>query len=325
MQIVLSKDSDIPLRQQIAEQIVFLITTGQLQVGEELPSVRALGRMSAVHHNTVSDAYQELVRRGWLTRRRGTRLVVGKDLLGGPAKPNDLDDLINETIQRARNMGYTLQALRLRVRERLLEQPADHLLVVEPEPGLRDIICRELHDYIGWPTLGCSYKEFSREPGLAIGAQVVVATHLAETVKPLVSQSRPAIGIVYSQATKQVNLIRKLKNPSIVSIVSVSEGVLRTAGSLFAQAIGRRHTLNEELITPDGTTPLGDSDLIFCDTITFDMVRSRNKVHYRLIADDCLAHIASSLTSGLISAEELPARTVRSRPIGNRDAANAER
>ena len=68
MQIVVSKDSDVPLRQQLAEQIVFLITTGQLQAGAELPSVRALGRLSKVHHNTVSEAYQDLVRRGWLTR-----------------------------------------------------------------------------------------------------------------------------------------------------------------------------------------------------------------------------------------------------------------
>ena len=42
MQIALSKTSDVPLRQQLAEQIVFLITTGQLQFGEELPSVRSL-------------------------------------------------------------------------------------------------------------------------------------------------------------------------------------------------------------------------------------------------------------------------------------------
>jgi GntR family transcriptional regulator / MocR family aminotransferase len=57
MQIALSKTSDVPLRQQLTEQIVFLITTGQLHLGEELPSVRALARMSKVHHNTVSEAY----------------------------------------------------------------------------------------------------------------------------------------------------------------------------------------------------------------------------------------------------------------------------
>jgi Bacterial regulatory proteins, gntR family len=50
MQISLSKNSDVPLRQQLAEQIVFLITTGQLRAGEELPSVRALARRVKVHH-----------------------------------------------------------------------------------------------------------------------------------------------------------------------------------------------------------------------------------------------------------------------------------
>jgi len=48
MQIALTKNSDVPVRQQLAEQIVFLITTGQLQAGEELPSVRALARLSKV-------------------------------------------------------------------------------------------------------------------------------------------------------------------------------------------------------------------------------------------------------------------------------------
>lgn len=295
MQIVLSKDSDVPLRQQLAEQIVFLITTGQLQAGAELPSVRALGRLSKVHHNTVSEAYQDLVRRGWLTRRRGSRLVVGTELAAASTKLSGLDDLINETIQRARDMGYTLQALRMRVRERLLDQPPDHLLVVEEEPGLRQIICKELHENLGWPALGCSPEDFARESGLAIGAQVVLAKHLMETVKPFIPQNRPAIGIVYSQAAEQVNRIKKLQNPSIVSIVSVSESALRTARSLFAPAIRRRHTLNEILVTQDAVIALGNSDLIFCDTVTFGMVRARSKEHYRLITADCLAHIAASL------------------------------
>jgi GntR family transcriptional regulator len=151
MQIALSKDSDVPLRQQLAEQIVFLITTGQLRAGEELPSVRAIARQSKVHHNTVSQAYQELVRRGWLTRRRGSQLVVGS-IAGAPLNdPQTLDELINESIQRAQRMGFTLQALRQRVRERMMAQPPDHFLVVEQEPGLRAIMRREIDESLGRP------------------------------------------------------------------------------------------------------------------------------------------------------------------------------
>jgi GntR family transcriptional regulator len=54
MEISLSKNSDVPLRQQLAEQIVILITTGQLQAGQKLPSVRALARLVKVHHPSAA-------------------------------------------------------------------------------------------------------------------------------------------------------------------------------------------------------------------------------------------------------------------------------
>jgi GntR family transcriptional regulator len=295
MQIALSKNSNVPLRQQLAEQIVFLITTGQLRVGEALPSVRTVARQNKIHHNTVSEAYKELVLRGWLTRRRGSQHVVGT----GPGTPSDslqtLDELINDSIQRAREMGYTLQALRQRVRERLIAQPPDHFLVVEPEKGLREIIRKEIDDNLGWPVVGCSLEEFINEPGLAIGAQVLGANHLVKELKPLVPRHRPPLGIVYSQASEQVNLIRKLPTPSIITVVSVSESLLRTARSLLAPAIGRRHELNEVLVVEDAPMNLGAADIVICDTIAASAVRSRGKVTYRLIAPDCLEHLEASL------------------------------
>ena len=299
MQIVLSKESDVPIRQQLAEQIVFLITTGQLDAGDELPSVRALGRQSGVHHNTVSEAYQELVRRGWLTRRPGSRLVVGKG--NGRGKPtrttHDLDDLINYSIQRARQMGFDLQALRIRVRERLLAEPPDHLLIVEQEEGLREIMRQEVEKNLGSPAQGCSYHEFANEPGLAIGAQVLVANHLLESIKPLISSQRPALGVVYSLAVDHVEQINELENPSIISLVSVSESLLRTAKSIFAPAIGKKHVLHEVLVSGQAKPSLGESDLVFCDTVTMSMVRTRRKVLYQLIAKDCLSDLAATLSA----------------------------
>ena len=294
MQITLSKNSDVPLKQQLAEQIVFLITTGQLRAGEALPSVRALARQSKVHHNTVSEAYQQLVLRGWVTRRRGTQLVVGTNSGAPLAKPHTLDELINESIDRAREMGYPLQALRQKVLERLMAQPPDHFLVVEQEPGLREIIRQEVVDSLGLQVESCSLEDFASDPSLAIGAQVLAANHLLDDLKKLVPQSRPTIGLVYSHAAEHVELIRKLKNPSIVALVSVSEGLLRTARGLLAPAIGRRHTLNEILVIKDAHVNLDTFDLVFCDTVTVSMIRSRRKVHYRLIATACLEHLASS-------------------------------
>jgi len=296
MQIALSKNSHVPLRQQLAEQIVFLITTGQLPAGEALPSVRAVARQNKIHHNTVSEAYQELVRRGWLTRRRGSQLIVGTDSGTPSDTSHSLDELINESIQRAKDMGYTLQALRQRVRERLMAQPADHFLVVEPEKGLREIIRKEIHDSLGWPVVGCSLEEFITEPGLAIGAQVLGANHLLKELKPLVPRHRPPLGLVYSRASEQVDLIRRLRSPSIVAVVSISESLLRTARSLLAPAIGRRHALNEVLVLEDAPMNLGAADIVISDSITASAVRSRRKIIYQLLASDCLEHLAASVS-----------------------------
>jgi DNA-binding transcriptional regulator YhcF (GntR family) len=299
MQIALSKNSDVPLRQQLAEQIVFLITTGELKTGQQLPSVRALARLVRVHHNTVSEAYQDLVRRKWVTRRQGRRLVVGP-ASGSRRSPANLDELLNETIRRAKEMGYSLQTLRNHVRERLLAQPPDHILIVEDEAGLREIIRREVRQKLDWPVQGCSPGQFVNEPGLAVGAQVFAPEHTIEVLKPMVSSRRPSVSIIYSGAGEHLSLIRRLRNPSVVAVVSVSESLLKTARGLLAPAIERRHTFREFLAPRAGHIDLRGIDVAFCDSLAISFVSCRHKIHYQLVATTCLDDLASAVdrTSG---------------------------
>jgi GntR family transcriptional regulator len=295
MHISLSKNSDIPLRQQLAEQIVFLITTGQLQIGQELPSVRALARLVKVHHNTVSEAYQDLVRRKWLTRRQGSRLVVGINLVENQHDRLSLDEVINESIQRAKEMGYSLQALRKRVRERLLAQPPDHVLVVEDELGLREIIRKEVHEKIRWPVEACSLQTIIQEPGLTIGAQVLAPNHIISELKPFVPESRPVVSISYSQINEHVDQISRLKDPSVIAVASVSESLLKTARSLLAAAIAQKHTFQEFQISGTDRISLKGADLVFCDSFAMSVVQARRKIHYQLIDSDCLEHLRAAL------------------------------
>lgn len=293
MRISLSKNSDVSLRQQLAEQIVFLITTGQLRKGEQLPSVRALARRVKVHHNTVSEAYQDLVRRSWLTRQRGRRLVVGMCVGVSEKPPSNLDELINESIQRAKQMGYSLQALTECVRKRLLAQPPDHILIVEEEPGLREIIRREVQEKLGLPVESCSAEQFADDHGFAIGAQVFAPNHIIEELKPLVPRDRPSVPIAYSGAEEHVDLVRRLKNPSIIAAVSISESLLKTARSLFAPAIGRRHTFRALLLPKSGRVDLNGIDVAFCDSVVTSSVKCRRKIHYQLVAPSSLEYLAS--------------------------------
>ena len=61
MRIQISRESDVPIADQLAAELIFSIASGELKPGDTLPSVRALARRLKIHHNTVSRAYQELV------------------------------------------------------------------------------------------------------------------------------------------------------------------------------------------------------------------------------------------------------------------------
>jgi GntR family transcriptional regulator len=56
MDIRISKESTVPLHEQISGQLVHLIATGKLLPGETLPGIKTIARQLKVHHNTVSEA-----------------------------------------------------------------------------------------------------------------------------------------------------------------------------------------------------------------------------------------------------------------------------
>lgn len=68
--------SDIPIYQQIRDQIVVGIADGRLPAGERLPTVRALAEESGVNMMTVSKAYQLLKQEGYLQTDRRSGTVV---------------------------------------------------------------------------------------------------------------------------------------------------------------------------------------------------------------------------------------------------------
>ena len=297
--IRIDKLSEVPVRQQLAEQIIYLIATEKLKPGDTLPSVREFARRLKVHRNTVSQAYGDLKRRAWLMARRGSRVVIRAP--GGEktaTDSSDLDDLINATIRIAREHGYTLQMLRKRVRERLLAEPPDRILVVEEEPGLRSLLQAEIRALLNWPVEGCAPGDIAKDPGLAIGALPVAASYAIENLDALVSKAVPAIPLGFGTADEQLTLIKSLCHASMLAVVSVSEVFLRTAQSLLAPAIGESHTLCGFRFPLDDPKMLRGFDVVFADSIASSQIKHTVKVvQYRLIQPASLDYLASAIQS----------------------------
>ncbi|HEV2352078.1 MAG TPA: GntR family transcriptional regulator [Terriglobia bacterium] len=299
MDIRISKESEVPLRQQVAEQIIMLIVTEKLKAGDALPSVRELARRLKIHHNTISHAYQDLEQRHWAVNRRGSHHLViraPEDPIGS-ADQQDLDELINVTIEMARRRGYSLEALRNRVRERLLAQPPDHILVVEEEAGLRQLLQAEIREAVKWPVQGCSRGDLARNPDLVLGALAVTPQYAIGDTEPLVSKERPAIPIAFCGADDHVQMLRKLGEPSVIAVVSVSQYLLQAAQGLLASAVGRRHTLTTHLLPLASSNALGGADVILCDSIALREVKNPKRLHYRLSSPASMHYLSNAMQS----------------------------
>ena len=72
----LSRESTVPLVDQIAERITKLVHHGQLSAGARLPSIRKLAKLIGASPFTVVDAYDRLVARGLLESRAGRGFFV---------------------------------------------------------------------------------------------------------------------------------------------------------------------------------------------------------------------------------------------------------
>ncbi len=67
-----------PIYKQIVEQVRRMVVGGQVQTGDDLPSVRAVALEHAINPMTVSKAYSILETEGLLERRRGIGMVIAK-------------------------------------------------------------------------------------------------------------------------------------------------------------------------------------------------------------------------------------------------------
>ena len=76
MQIHLSPNDGVPIYLQIVNQVKYLVASGRIAPGEEVPPIRALAEQLLINPNTVARAYLELERSGIVTKRQGSGTYV---------------------------------------------------------------------------------------------------------------------------------------------------------------------------------------------------------------------------------------------------------
>ena len=76
MEIRLSNSEGLPVYRQIVNQVKYMIASGRLRPGQELPPIRNLADRLVINHNTVVHAYAQLEKEGLIVCRHGSGSFV---------------------------------------------------------------------------------------------------------------------------------------------------------------------------------------------------------------------------------------------------------
>lgn len=122
MRIHISDADGVPIYLQIVNQVKYLVASGQLRPGEEMPTVRALAEQLVINPNTVARAYRELEVAGILAPRRGSGTYVAES--GSPLARREklrilserTDGLLAEASQMGMGVDEVINLVRQRAR-----------------------------------------------------------------------------------------------------------------------------------------------------------------------------------------------------------------
>lgn len=99
--------SEIPIYQQIRNQIVQGISDGRLSPGEQLPTVRGLAEEIGINSMTVNKAYSLLKQEGYIFADRRSGARVRKEFAVTKELSEKSKELLQQIISEAKVSGMT--------------------------------------------------------------------------------------------------------------------------------------------------------------------------------------------------------------------------
>jgi len=113
MQLHISAHDGVPIYLQIVNQVKYLVASGRLEQGEELPPIRTLAEQLLINPNTVARAYRELELAGIVTKRRtaGTFVADATSRLARRERLKIITVRIDALLAEARQMNIDLETL----------------------------------------------------------------------------------------------------------------------------------------------------------------------------------------------------------------------
>ncbi len=267
MKISINKESNVPIRDQLIEQIAVQIASGILKNKEKLPSIRALADRLGIHYSTVTAAYNHLADAGLLEIRQGSGVrVAGKESSLDTQGRQPLETLLNEFTAKVAEQGYSKADLNAAFKKLEKRSPVKRILAVDTNPDFHPILLAELKPHFDIEVQTCTVEELKKqnyEDALIVSSLYHVSAfqdNITDLTRLVVCNIEPG-GAEIGAATA-------LPSGKLVLLVSVSHTMFKIASKLIASVRGEEIPIRS--VMPSDTTELNymmkHADLILCDS-----------------------------------------------------------
>ena len=293
MHFSISKNSDIPIAEQLSTQIILAIASNELKPFEKLPSTRELARRLSIHSNTINAVYHRLTGRGWLEIRPGSG-VYARELKGNQPLEGclQLDHMISAFLRMARERGFTLEEIKNRARLWLELQPPDHMLLIDPDRQFRQIIKAEILASCQFPVQDISLEEFRQHPDTT-GAAPVCLYGLAEEVRARLPLDTHLLLLHTRPITEEVQKLKSLKSGTFLTVISHWTEFFLWARKMLAVCQLPAELLSFRDAREEGwQNGLGPHSFVLTDLLTAPLIPAHcPTLVFKIISQDSLQHI----------------------------------
>ncbi len=124
MEIQIDFESGVPIYMQLVDRIKQMVSSGQLQPGQQLPTMRQLAADLRINYNTVGRAYMILDQEGVISTQQGRGTFIASRLSEDQIQKLRIDKLrsmIGQAIHNALVLGYSRDEIATVVEEQLDE------------------------------------------------------------------------------------------------------------------------------------------------------------------------------------------------------------
>lgn len=290
MKIWLSKNSEVPVREQIITQITLGIASGDLAVGTRLPSTREIALRYHIHSNTVSNAYQILAEQGWLEFRKGSGFYVRET--NSQTGANSLDRLIAQFVHAAQTAGFSLEEIKTRSAHFFASNHSNQLFVIESDAGLREILVEEIREATKLDVAGAEFENLEKILQMR-GANFTAMFDEKAKLGAVLPPDKTCVFLKTNSPAASMKGEARPTAADLIAVVSGWENFLTLAKTmLVAVQIEPESLIIRSTRETNWRKGLSAASMIICDSLTAkDLTELQNVRIFRLIAEESFGEL----------------------------------